>query len=498
MFILFCASAIMIAQTVRIRKKYTESLTRSLTGIRSKQVVQLFNFVDLAHEENLLTALSRIIDKEDIEIKKYVIGILAEMNTKESIAVLTEHMESGDELIRATIISSLTPLKISDLKETYARYMQSTDRRILANCILALAAFKNVDINEGLEIFLYHIDNRIRANTIMVLWPLWPDLKRKRLRAILTEMLFSDTAQHCASALYAIGALRATEFLEALATFAKRASSLVATNEMLWNNYLRAVANIGGECALDMLLLLSHAGLGKKAKNLVEAICGILDNGYSLGSFLEKAAKVDYRRREIMLAALQERHSTAKRENEPRLKQLALEEIKEIYRDWVSLSTLDAQPALPGISLLRTAVFEERIGDRLKNVIAVSSLLDESGHIALAARRLRHANNHIRAQALEVLDNSGDVKINRWVLKLLDANNSTPHIKEAASSFNIEPRPLLETIEGYASDPCEWISECARYAAANLYYMLGDSCWREVSQVTGNDDSPGKPEKKHK
>ena len=494
MFMLFCVSAVMIAQTVRIRKKYTESLTRSLTGIRSKQVVQLLSFVDLAKEENLLTALSRIIDKEDIEIKKYVIGILAEMNTKESIAVLTEHMETGDDFIRATIISSLTPLKMSDLKDTYARHMQSSDRRVIANCILALAALNSVDINEGLEIFLYHSDNRIRANTIMALWPLWSDRKRKRLRELLTEMLFSDIPLQCASALYAIGTLRATEFLEALATFAKRSSSLVDRSEMLWNNYLRAVANIGGEVALDMLLPLWQAGLGKRAKNLIEAISCILDNGYSLSSFLKKAAMDDYRQREIMLAALQKRHTIAKRENQPRLKQLALEEIKEIYRDWASLATLDAQPALPGISLLRIAVFEERIGDRLKNVIAVSSLLDESGHIALAARRLRHANNHVRAQALEVLDNTGDTKINRWVLKLLDANSPAPHVKEAASSFNIEPRPLLETIAGYASDPCEWIRECARYAAANLYYMLGDSCWRDVSQCTGNDDSPGKPE----
>jgi hypothetical protein len=193
---------------------------------------------------------------------------------------------------------------------------------------------------------------------------------------------------------------------------------------------------------------------------------------------------------------LQERPTIAKRENEPRLKQLALEEIKEIYRDWAALATLDKQPALPGISLLRTAVFEERIGDRLKNVVAVSSLLDESGHIALAARQLRHANNHIRAQALEVLDNTGDIKINRWVLKLLDANSPAPHVKEAASSFKIEPRPLLETIAGYASDPCEWIRQCARYAAANLYYMLGDDCWRNVSQCPESEYSPGKPEKR--
>ena len=190
---------------------------------------------------------------------------------------------------------------------------------------------------------------------------------------------------------------------------------------------------------------------------------------------------MDYRRRRIMLAALQNRQTVAPREHEALLKQLALEEVKEMYRDWTSLSLLDAQTSSPGIQLLRIAILEERIGDRLKNAVAVSSLLDASGQVGLVAHRLNHANRHVRARALEVLDNTGDAKINRWILKLLDTNDPATHVKEAASAFQIEPMPLLATISAYVSDPCGWIRQCAGFAAMNLFYISRDPCWQEVA-----------------
>jgi hypothetical protein len=483
MFLLFACSVLMIVQTLRIRKKYTESLTLSLTGKKMKQAIRLFDFVDLAKEENFLTALSRALEKEDYEIKHYVIGILADMNSRESIAILSEQLERRDDFTRSMIISALTPLKMENLKDTYSLCLKSPDRRVAANSILALAALQNGDVNEDLEAFLHHCDNRVRANAIIVLWPLWPHEKRKRLATLLAEMLFSENSFHAASALYAIETLRAGEFLPELRRFGAGALGRIGSDTMLWNRYLAAVASIGGEGALEMLLSLGRPGSEKKLKSLVAAVAGLLDGNYPLGLFFDTLSAADYRRRYTMLAALLSRRAQVQREHglEARLKRLAHEEVKEIYRDWTSLSSLDAKGSVAGVRLLRTAVAEERIGDRLRNVVTISALLDASGQVGLVAHRLSHSNKHVRAQALEVFDNTGDAKINRWILRLLETNDPAAHARDAASGFQLSPLPLLETISSYADDPFDWIRQCAGYAAANLYYITRDHCWLEVT-----------------
>jgi hypothetical protein len=82
-------------------------------------------------------------------------------------------------------------------------------------------------------------------------------------------------------------------------------------------------------------------------------------------------------------------------------------EVKAIYSDWISLNTLDTRAELAGIKLLRMAIFEESINERLRNVVHISALLDKSGRIWAVVPRLYHSNRHVRAQAFELLDNVG-------------------------------------------------------------------------------------------
>jgi hypothetical protein len=262
---------------------------------------------------------------------------------------------------------------------------------------------------------------------------------------------------------------------------AKSATSAIYENGMIWNNYLKSVANIGGEEALDILLALRGANSGKRKKDLVAAVARCIENAFPVERFFEKLSAADYRRRGIMLAALQRRQKSADGGRETLLRRLALEEVKEIYRDWASVSQLDAKGTLPGVRLLRTAIIEERIQDRIQSVVAASAFIDSSGQVGLAAHRLDHENRHVRARALEVLDNAGDLKINRHILRLLDTNDPAVHVREAAAAFRITPVPLIASVSAYASDPSEWIRECTAYAAANLFYDSGEACWLEVS-----------------
>ena len=242
MAILFYCSVGMFIQTFRIRKKYAESLARNLTGYKSKQLSKLFNFVDLAKEENFLTTLSRVLEKEEYEIKKYMIEILIEMKTKESIGVLLEYLDHCDEITRATIISSLGPLKNKDLRGLFMRHLKDPDKRVVANSILALGAYESIETIKDLEPFLQDPDNRIRANTVVVLWPIWTQEKRKQLSALLLEMLGSKKADACASGLYALGEMRSREFLPCLRDLLAKELPLLLSDTKIWKQYIGAVA----------------------------------------------------------------------------------------------------------------------------------------------------------------------------------------------------------------------------------------------------------------
>jgi HEAT repeat protein len=481
MAILFYCSVGMFIQTFRIRKKYAESLTRNLTGFKSKHLSKLFSFVDLAKEENFLTTLSRVLEKEEYEIKKYMIEILIEIKTKESIAVLLDYLDHCDEITRATIISSLGTLKKKELRELFVRHLRNQDKRVVANSILALGACGSIEINDELTPFLQDQDNRIRANTVVVLWPTWTPEKRKRLAALLMEMLESKNIDACASGLYAIGEIRSKEFLAYLKGLVAKELPFLISDHKIWKQYIDATAKSATEGALDVLLSLSDKVSRKKMNDVVAALGDIIKQGYSSDKFMERLVKEAYLHRGLMLRALYEGRVFPGKEHDDTLREMAFVEIKAIYSDWISLNTLDTRAELSGIKLLRMAIFEESINERLRTVVHISALLDKSGRIRAVVPRLFHSNRHIRAQAFELLDNVGDNRINRRLLRLLDTNDVATHSKEGALTFKIRSKSLMAVVSEYINGHHEWLKECAFYAASCLFTATNDVRWERLT-----------------
>jgi hypothetical protein len=163
------------------------------------------------------------------------------------------------------------------------------------------------------------------------------------------------------------------------------------------------------------------------------------------------------------------------------LQEMALVEVKAIYSDWISLNTLDTRAELAGIKLLRMAIFEESINERLRTVVNISALLDKSGRIWAVVPRLYHSNRHVRAQAFELLDNVGDIRTNRWLLRLLDTNDVATHSKEGALTFKIRSKSLMAVVSEYINGHHDWLKECASYAASSLFAATNDSRWERLT-----------------
>jgi HEAT repeat protein len=490
-FLFYCAAG-MIVQTFRIRKKYTESLARGLTGFKAKQLSKLFDFVDLAKEDNFLTTLSRILEKEEYEIKKYIIEILAEMNSKESIGILLDNIENCDAITRSTIISSLGALKKENLKEVFLRHLHDPDKRVSANSIIALAAYETIEITGELEVFLKDADNRVKANTVVALWSRWTAGERTKLMAIVLDMLDSKRNEESASALYAMGKIKTAEFLPALNAYMLKNMESLVSDTMIWRQYIHALAKIGGDRALELLLRLSDNVDKKKTGDLIRALGRLLRDDASLDAFVKLLQKETSIHRNIMLGAIHERGLNIGEKHDALLRETALSEIRSVYSEWISIHTLDSKAELRGIQLLRTALVEESIATQLQNAVYAAAFLDKSGQVRAAMPRLYHANRHMRARAFEILDNVGDIRVNRSILRLLDTSDAAIHGREGALSFKIRSKSLMEIIAEHLENHHAWLRECAAYAASSLHAATNDPRWERLVFQTGQTEQQGR------
>lgn len=484
MALLFCVAGGVLVQTFRIRKKYAQSLTAYLTGFRSKKLPALFNLVDIPDVENLVGMLGMILDREEYEIKKFIIQILAGMNSPESIDVLVKYLDSpngrADGLTRATIISSLAPLRREDLKGVFSRFLTDKDERVTANCILALASFKDADTFEGLEAFLHHGNNRVKTNCIVALWGRASERRRDQLYEVLRSMLMSTSDNDRASALYAMGEIRCEKFLPLARDFIGRQRDRIIASRSVRRQLVNGLAKMGGEEPFDVILSLSDGSHSKMHDDLSYAIGLLIDNGYPVTRCLRRVSEEHYVGRGIILKALHAKAGLVGKEFDHVLEEVARAEAGSVYSDWLSLCALDTSAMLPEVGLLRTAIYEVCVMQKLRNMVHVAALCDRTGQIGSIMQRLHHPNRHVRARAFEVLDNVGNVKVNRWLIGLLDTDDAVTHSREATISFKQRAKPLFEAVAGYAAGSGEWLRTCAQYAAHALFTATGDRRWMDV------------------
>jgi hypothetical protein len=486
MAILFCVSAAVVVQTFRIRKKYAQSLTAYLTGFRSKKLPALFNLVDIPDTENYIAMLGMILGKEEYEIKKFIVEILAGMNSAESIDVLVKYCDVCDSRTRATIISHLAPLCREELKGTFSRFLVDKDERVTASCIVALSSFTDAETQEGIEAFLHHSNNRVKADSVVALWRRASTPRRKdQLSALLCNMLLSLEDADRASALYAMGEVRSEKFMPVIREFISRQRGRIIASPSVRRQLMNALAKMQSDTSFDLILTLAQDAHAKMNNDLSFSIGLLIDNGYPVSRCMERVGKEQYVRRGIILKALYAKHDMVGKEYDTLLEEVAHGEASSVYSDWLSLGVLDTKGMQSEVGLLRTAIYEVCILEKLRNLIYLAALCDRSGQIGSIMQRLYHPNRHVRARAFEVLDNVGNVRVNRWLISLLDTDDAVTHGRDATISFKLRAKPLFDAVSEYLSAGSnEWLQTCARYAAHALFKSTGDERWMKLEQKT--------------
>jgi hypothetical protein len=297
----------------------------------------------------------------------------------------------------------------------------------------------------------------------VALWQADDPLIRPVLARSLHGMLLSEQYWYCASGLFALGEIGSPEvFGVEIEAFMQRSLELLRTNRSVWRQFLAALAKNPCELSLSLLLRCAADSDHRRVNDLGATLVQMLQRGFSVDTLLVRLGTENFMHRNLMLKALCQSRMVLGREQQQTVMQVGEMEVCEVYTDWLAFFTLGQGVLSREAQLLLNAIHEECIGERLQSLIYCAALLDPSGRIREIMGRLHHDNRHVRACACEVLDNAGNGRLNRWILKLLESEDAAVHGREAREALRLGTPQLVEAIERFEASPNEWVRLCAR------------------------------------
>lgn len=463
--VLFIVALVLLFQTHKLKGTYTESLTRYLRGFSPHKATFLQNMLNSSERGEFLRVMRDMLEREKLEIKEFIVELLVEINSDESIAMLLTHAASSDARNRATIISALTGVKRDDIRSFLSSVLNDPDNRVTANCIGALGAFSEPEIDEGLRVFLNHGDNRIKANTIVALWPRATATARKEFMQTIYKMLNSGLSQDVASALYVLGTIKSPDGVSTLTNFYNQIGIGLLQTRSVFRQFCRALSAYPCADTAKILFTCAASATSKKQRELANTLGTILEQTKpeNIRQYLQTGSVVE---RSLVVQSLLLHSGPVEAIGRETLVAFALNEIKHVYEAWQMVATFDETPDNVRLGLLRSAVVEEVIGHSLSMAISAVALIDPTRFVRKVMNRLNHENRHVRARAFEILDNAGDVKVNRWIIRLLEHDNPQQILHGAEGEFVPVKRTLSEYITVCCSSPIMWVRECALFVGS--------------------------------
>ncbi len=449
-----------VFQAIRLKHAYTKTLARCLTGMPNNVDTALLERMDFHGDEDILSFLAKQLEHEDFEVQKFLIEIIASAGNDEAAALLLEYLYRADAKLRATIIVALGNFPETLVAERLTSFLTDNEPRVVANAVSALSQCKAGGLETRLEPLLYHPHRRVRVNTILALWPVSDAIRRNHFYEILQSMLDGDSSADCASALYAIGELSDGKATDLLFGFCAANVTGNYRSEMVRNQAVQVLGKKRCPQALELLLQMVRHATSRQRKSLI-VIIGSMLPFVDERCWRDGIVKGNAVHRNCLVQALRKARVTISAEAAAVLGISAIREIEAIEWERQSLQVLSLSGARR-MALLSCAIREELIAIRLETLLNLIALLDSSGVIGSVIQRINHSDAHVRARALETIENTGDEKINRSIITVIEWLDTLPPLP-AGKGVSAQKKEVM--VAGtYCASHNEWVAICAGYA----------------------------------
>ncbi|MBN1308772.1 MAG: HEAT repeat domain-containing protein [Chitinispirillaceae bacterium] len=457
------AAAAGLVTAVRLKNAYAKTLLRYLTGSTESKKSALLEQLDFAGGENILKFLADKLNHEDFEVQKLLIEIIASAGTGEAAALLTDRLDRSGEKLTATIVAALGNFPEPQVAERLTACLDHPDHRVVANAVEALARCTTDGLDKRLKPLLAHPGGRVRANAIRALWGACGSGAHDRYCEMLRSMIHGGTPEECAAALHAAGGIADENVSKLLFDFCRTNTTVLFRSEIVHRQAVTALGKKRSPRAMEMLLQLAPASSPRQRASIV-TVLGTLLPSIDETCWRESVVKGDALSKNCLLQGLRRAKAAVSTESAAALTRTAMREIEAIEGEKRPLQVL-LSGGWGRTALLACAVREELIDIRLDTLLHCIALLDPSGVVGSVIQRINHTDAHVRARALEVLENTGDEKINRAVIACIEWLDTLPPMPE---ENNTPARNKATNVaETYRDSRNEWVAACAEYAGAS-------------------------------
>ena len=460
LMLMAAVAAVALVQTIRLKQAYTRTLTRYLTGIdehRNDALLARFNF---GGGEDFLSFFAKRLDSEEFEVQKFLVDIIAEAGNDDAASLLLDYVNHADLKLRATVVAALGKFPAALVEDTLISFLDDKDHRVVANAVEALDACASALCTDHLPRLLLHVNRRVRCNVILALWPQADLVSRQNYREQLQEMLYGNGAEECASALFVLGMIDDEACTMMLYNFCRIKAEGGLQSGIVFRRAVAALGRKKTEDALDLLLLMVQYSTVLQRNTVNHAVAGLLPHCMEQ-EWVRRLERGNAVYKNCLLKALRKADIALTTAAVQVLGRIAAREAEAIEWEKQSIQLLTGSGS-DKMSLLSCAVREEVVSIRLENIMTIAALNDTTGIIGSVVPRLHHSDRHVRARAFEILENSGDVKLNRTIINCIEWLDALPKIEHRGFPA-VGPKELAAA-GSYCTSHNRWVAICAEYA----------------------------------
>lgn len=467
-FILSIVSVIAIIEACRLKAKYAQSLIMYFTGNTKKESAVLSKRLKIRARANFHEMINEKLKHEDFIVKKFIIEFLADSATDEAVTILVDNLKNIDPKVRATVLVALGKLKIENVKGSIIACLSDPDNRVIANAIISLSHYKDSLLKEHIEPFLYHSNQRVCTDAMIALWPLLDENRQEHLLNGLEGELSDRTSTplKVSSNLYLLGEIDDKRTLKILNRFHSLNKSNYE-NQMVFDQMVNAISKKNSKLSLKILLEIAFVSSRKRRLIIERKIVSLFEiiDFCDIVSFLNEKNCIG---RNLMFHAIFDMPEVFQEKIRPQLQNIASEEIELLK---CSLDVFDKVSRYQGTELFCCALMEEYIENDLETLTLIASLSDTSGMLKNCILQLSSNDEYVRANALEMMGNTGIVRLNRAVIKMIEQKENL--LQKVNHTLELKTEQYL-VLEQFTNDENRWVAECANFSLVAFKNLVPD------------------------
>lgn len=471
--ILLGISALLLYLCFSIRKSYSESISRTLSGGKTDRLQRLMSSKLEGESPEVLDILEDVIDDPDPEVWDFAVTSLARTGSEKGFEILSAKFDRSGDSDKARMVILLSELKENRFFPIFAKGIETGSVAVLGPCIMAIHLLDVYDKEKRLLPLLNHPEVAIQVRVIVALWTLAEPIRQKDFVRQLESILKSGKMGAREAVLFALSEITDERLWVIMKqTLSGLTCAIKDTDASLHPLWIRALAGFEKEEAGTHLLRLAEV-LHVRHLSIVESalLTNLLHHEKLLISALSDPA--DSVRRLAVRVLLK-----AKSQLTVNLRQAVADsvenEIKRLYKLSLFCAVLNARhPEDEVVEVLIGTIRENVIKRHLGHIVNLFSLLHPTEILSAVPDKITSESRHIRSNALELLENNVTHRHLKHFLLLCEDSDHETLQGISKSVWNFSVPDIYFTLSALFGETDKWVRALTLFTAHRLEERTG-------------------------